>query len=1012
LTDPDELFRSLGASLRRRRRRRLVWIALSGVAVFALLLVVWEAAVGAAGTRAAGYIVAVLGSLGALVLLSRAWRAPVPAGEGVALRLEGLFPQARGLARDALGAGGRGLTGARKAAALGWIARRGARLDAALAVSDRQAAARARRWTMAAVLLLAVATALQPTAARRAISAVLRPSILWQEGVWDIAPGDARLAYGGTFEGRASYGGPPAAGPIVLEWSEGPAAWRAETLAHGLRASWRWERLTVSRTYRLRIGPHASDDYSVEVGPPLAVLSVEARAPGGAWSPLAGRSVEAGARLEVRGRTSDELVSARVVSDTDAIELTVEESSFRGLIRPGPGTWQVELRAPDGRMIEAARFHATRSGEPFVHLLRPAEDPARLVATSAWIEVRAGSSAGVRALTWESGDGRRGPLGDPRGARDTTLAAMAPIAAGHGAGDTIRFRVMAHPREGPPVATAWRTAIVEDAATFRERAAEARDRAIEAVDRAADETRAAMEQGTSGALDAADQRLRAASDSLAAALARALGDPELAPETREELEAYRRMLESVAAAPLTTRERSVAAPDPAAAAWARSEIMREIAAAVARAELERARAAAADSLSRLAAEERRLAEETRRTPQERAAQAIGPRQEALGRSARDAARHAPEAAAERLDQALDRAQRELTEGDPDAAAQAQEAAAGAMSQAAEGARAEAEQERARRAARRAAVDRAAGETLFLADRQRAAVEGLAAPPAGPGEQVERAARQGVVTRGFERMVSSLVEGLGGRPGSEQTAQLLAQALYATRAAEGALASASDRGAGGSGAARIAADEAAGTLAALARALLLPPGQMMMAGAQGSGAEASRLANQLDAMAAAQQSIADAAARADESAGGNPEAAAAERQLGRELGGLGGALESQGMDRRALDALAASVEGAARRLERGLPGARTETELRSLARRFADLSRMMERREGERRAEAARAFVPADPPPLPGRATARRLDPEAALAPWAATLPRPALEPARRYLERLAAEGVRAPSEEP
>jgi hypothetical protein len=70
--------------------------------------------------------------------------------------------------------------------------------------------------------------------------------------------------------------------------------------------------------------------------------------------------------------------------------------------------------------------------------------------------------------------------------------------------------------------------------------------------------------------------------------------------------------------------------------------------------------------------------------------------------------------------------------------------------------------------------------------------------------------------------------------------------------------------------------------------------------------------------------------------------------------------------------------------------------------------MIERETGERRrSESARSFVPADPPPLEGRVTAPVLDPASALAPWAGSLPAQTLEAARRYLERLADEGVRA-----
>ena len=70
--------------------------------------------------------------------------------------------------------------------------------------------------------------------------------------------------------------------------------------------------------------------------------------------------------------------------------------------------------------------------------------------------------------------------------------------------------------------------------------------------------------------------------------------------------------------------------------------------------------------------------------------------------------------------------------------------------------------------------------------------------------------------------------------------------------------------------------------------------------------------------------------------------------------------------------------------------------------------MTERQESERRrSETARSFVPLAPPPLDERVTAPVLDPEATLAPWAGTLPAGTLEAARRYLERLAEEGVRA-----
>lgn len=66
----------------------------------------------------------------------------------------------------------------------------------------------------------------------------------------------------------------------------------------------------------------------------------------------------------------------------------------------------------------------------------------------------------------------------------------------------------------------------------------------------------------------------------------------------------------------------------------------------------------------------------------------------------------------------------------------------------------------------------------------------------------------------------------------------------------------------------------------------------------------------------------------------------------------------------------------------------------------------------RRSRTAGPFLPLDPPPVPRRATASRLDPEAALAPWRDALPPPAVETGRAYLERLAEEGVREPETSP
>ena len=76
------------------------------------------------------------------------------------------------------------------------------------------------------------------------------------------------------------------------------------------------------------------------------------------------------------------------------------------------------------------------------------------------------------------------------------------------------------------------------------------------------------------------------------------------------------------------------------------------------------------------------------------------------------------------------------------------------------------------------------------------------------------------------------------------------------------------------------------------------------------------------------------------------------------------------------------------------------------------SRLTEESPSERRtSRTAGPFLPLDPPPLPRRATAARLDPEAALAPWLDALPSASIEAGRAYLERLAEEGVREPEAE-
>lgn len=240
----------------------------------------------------------------------------------------------------------------------------------------------------------------------------------------------------------------------------------------------------------------------------------------------------------------------------------------------------------------------------------------------------------------------------------------------------------------------------------------------------------------------------------------------------------------------------------------------------------------------------------------------------------------------------------------------------------------------------------------------------------------------------------------------EIAMRIAHAVYSTRRAEDALEGAR-AGPGAAVAVRSAAEEAATALALLSRSLFLPGGGGGGQGGAGQEGESGPLSEQLQQMAQAQAAMADALAGGQEPEGGTAEAAAAERQAAADLRAMSAALEEEGLDARSIEALARSVDAASTRLERGLAGARTETELRSLARRLADLGRMIEREtEERRRSETARSFLPVDPPPLGERVTAPILDPATALAPWSGDLPSEMLGAARRYLERLADEGVR------
>ncbi len=983
-------------------------------AAFAFALLAWEWVTGGVGVaRLAGYVAALLLAAAGAALAARSWREGARGEREIAERLERLFPQSRGRVTAALDDGGRGLAAAVTSGGREWLARRGmARLDRAF---GENAHARLARWRRAAIGLaaLAIATALaEPAAAPRVLRAVLAPSTLWrgESAAWRITPGDAEIDYGAEVVVRARYVGPDAQGPLVLEWQEGEEAWRSDTLGPDSEGSWRWDGVTVERRYRVRYGHAASGEYTLAVRAPLALVRVEARGADEAWAPLAGRTTAADESLEIRGGATGELASASVLdAGGREIPLAVAGASFRGPVRGlAPGEARILAEGAGGARLEGPAFRVVARGGAFVDVLRPAEDPATLAAESAWLEVRAGAPAGIVSLGWETADGRAGAIDVVPGTRDTTVIAAVPLAAGRMPGDTVRYRVVARPASGGGAASPWKTAVVASAATLRAAADEERAVAARQVDAALEAARRAAEEREGGGAseEAADldRRIAAASDSLARALDRTLADPDIDPELAAALESYRQQLEGVADARFDPPRGSP--PDPATAAEARAAVLEAISERLAAIERTLLREAAADSLESLAGAQAALAEETRRASEEELGRRIAERQRALSEAAREAASELSQSAREGLEDALDEAAGEIAAGDRAAAAGAQEQAAQEMMQAAGQTRSEDTPSGGPGASHRAALDRAGAESLFLAERQKELAE-RQGPLSEAGERAARLARQRVVTGGLDRALETMVEAIGGRPAAMELAMRIAQAVYATRRAEEALERAST-GPTGSAVVRGAAEDAATSLALLARGLFLSGGGAGGGvGTAGQPGESGPLSEQLQQMAAAQAAMADAMAGGEEPAGGSAEAAAAEREAAGELREMGEALEEEGVDSRSIEALARAIEEASTRLERGLSGARTESELRTLARRLADLGRMIERQESERRrSETARSFIPAAPPPLEDRVTAPVLDPDAALAPWAGTLPAGTLEAARRYLERLAEEGVR------
>ncbi|MGH7565296.1 MAG: hypothetical protein ACREK2_00550, partial [Gemmatimonadota bacterium] len=336
--DPERELRTLGAAERRRRRRGLLWTVAAVCAAFAFVLLVWEWITGGAGlARAAGYAVAYLLAAGGATLAARRWLAPARDEREVAERLERLFPQARGRVTASLEPDTPGLAGARTSGGRQWLSQRGStRLERVFSEDARGRLARSRRAALGLAILALLTGLAEPAAAPRVVRAVLAPATLWRGGAadWRVTPGDVEVEYGAGLAGAARYDGPLADGPLVLEWQEGEQAWRADTLAEAPHASWRWDDVSVERRYRLRFGQAASPEYRIAVRPPLALVRVEARGPGEAWAPLAGRTATADEALEIRGEASGGLASASVIDASGrVVPLAVAGASFRGPVR-------------------------------------------------------------------------------------------------------------------------------------------------------------------------------------------------------------------------------------------------------------------------------------------------------------------------------------------------------------------------------------------------------------------------------------------------------------------------------------------------------------------------------------------------------------------------------------------------------------------------------------------------------------------------------------------------------
>lgn len=993
---------------------------MSAAAAFAFLLTAWESAVRAWGVpRPPGYMVAVVAATAIGAMIAQRWTAPRPPPESIARQLESLFPQTRGLLCDALGDPKPGFSAARVDEGRNWIERRGVEgLDRVLHEETSAGAAGSRRRAILMVIVAAVAMVVQPTSTRRVAAVFLDPAAAWraEPGVWHIEPGNARIEYGGTFDGSARFAGPTTSSVLVVEWRVPGGRWRADSVGGEPEGRWVWSDLTEPRRYRLRYGRFLSGAFRVDVADPFRIEWIEARTVGGPWSPMVGQAFVEDGPIEIRGRASAPARFAVVRSTGDPFgPLETDGSQFGGTIRPRAGPAEVVVGGNTTEEVATARFQVVPREAVRLEIRRPTEDPAVLEASNAWLEVEVHAPTGLSEVRWEADDGRSGTVGRGAGARDTTIAAEVPLTSGKNPGDTVKYRAIAAPLEGEPAVTKWHRVVVADAATLRASAAEARQTAEDRLDETLAEVRQAAlgdrEEAESGTrTDAArmDRRLRAAADSLVKMLDRTLADPELDPRLAKRLEAYRRVL--IEASESDVGPRRAGSWDPVAATEARASVLEAVQDRLEEIEELLGRSAAADTLEALASSEQALAARSSRATSEQLEGSISGEQARLDATARRASEKLGDRQRLEVERALEKVGDALQTRRGEEVASSLQEAADAMLGAADQTRREIEVIADDRARRTAALDRAGAETLFLAERQQSLVERHARPAFTREERSARLSRQRVVTQGLERALGNLVEAIGGRPAGVELSERLARSVFYTRYAERVL----ERpgvDAAGHGVARDAMSDAAEALALLARGFLVPTGESSGGGGPGSVGESGQVARQLEALAGEQQGLAEAIAEGDEATAGNSDAAATQREIGDRLRGMARSLEELGVEERTVRALAEAADRAASRLVRGLAGAQTETELRSLARRLADLGRMVDEAETERRkAEAARSFVPTRPPPLSREVTAPQLDSQEIFEAWRASLPQSAIESARKYLELLEEEGVRRTDE--